>query len=202
MRLGLQVLLPLIPRELSVELVRPGGVRADDSWRASLRVLDAHQMLIVVLTRGSNDGYSPWARYHALTPTSMDQSDTINIERQRYYRLVLPLDPGRPPLSSHPLTWTTISHVIWDGMSPESLSPAQQQAMLDWLHWGGQLILVGGATPAFTVLRDSFLDAHLPADPSGEGVLLGADDLKGLSTAYRPAMRYGDLNATYAIPAT
>ncbi len=40
------------------------------------------------------------------------------LEQQRYYRLVLPMEPDKPALSSHPLTWTTISHVIWDGCRP------------------------------------------------------------------------------------
>jgi len=121
-------------------------------------MLDWHQMLVVVLTRGSNDGYAMWNRLQAFSPTSADMTDITITERQRYYRLVLPLEPTRPPLSPHPLTWTTISHVIWDGMAPDTLPAAQQQAMLDWIHWGGQLILIGGATPSFTVLRESFLD--------------------------------------------
>ena len=53
------------------------------------------------------------------------------------------MDAEKPPLSSHPLTWTTISHVVWDGLPPDILSVAQQQALLDWLHWGGQLIFTG-----------------------------------------------------------
>jgi hypothetical protein len=202
MRLGMQVMLSQIPRELNVELIRPEGVRADESWKASLRILDPHQMLVVVLTRGTNEAYSLWNRYQAFTPLSADMSDQMLSDRQRYYRVVLPLEPDRPPLSPHPLTWTTISHVIWDGMSPESLTAAQQEAMLDWLHWGGQLILVGGATPAFTILRGSFLDPYLPADPSGEGVLLGANELEGMSVEYPPPSRFGDPNDVFPTPAT
>ena len=71
-------------------------------------------------------------------------------------------------------------------MSPDSLSVSQQQAMLDWLHWGGQLVLIGGAGPSFSIFRDSFLDPYLPADPTGESQLLGEDDLKPLSEAYPP----------------
>ena len=41
------------------------------------------------------------------------------LDRQRYYRLVLPIEPDKPALSPHPLTWTTISHVIWDGLPPD-----------------------------------------------------------------------------------
>jgi hypothetical protein len=200
MRLGMQMMLPQIPRELNVELVRPEGVRADEGWRASLRILDPHQMLVVVLTRGTGDAYSPWSRFQAFSPLSMDTSDQALTDRQRYYRLVSSNEPDRKPLSPHPLTWTPISHVLWDAMPPENLNPAQQQAMLDWLHWGGQLILVGGATPAFTVLRDSFLDPYLPADPSGDGVSLHEGDLKGLSAAYPPPMRFADANDIMELP--
>ena len=112
-------------------------------------------------------------------PFGADRADVQAVEHQRYYRMVLPLEPERPLLSPHPLTWTTISHVIWDGMAPETLNPAQQQAMLDWLHWGGQFVLIGGSGPSFATLRDSFLDPYLPAEPSGESVLLSARRLEG-----------------------
>jgi hypothetical protein len=202
MRLGMQVMMPEIPREMAIDLLRPEGVRADDSWRASLRMLDPHQMLVLVLTRGSNDSYASWNRQQAFTPLTLDMTEVAFTDRQRYYRLVLPLEPDRPPLSSQPLTWTTISHVIWDGMPPETLSVGQQQALIDWLHWGGQLILMGGATPSFTLLRDSFLDPYLPADPSGESVLLGENDLKGLSAAYLPPLRFTDPVEAAPIPLT
>ena len=42
--------------------------------------------------------------------------------------------------------------------------------MLDWLHWGGQLVLIGGAGPGFSIFRESFLGPYLPADPTGETV--------------------------------
>jgi hypothetical protein len=201
-RVAMQVMLPRVPRELSLELIRPDGVRADESWKASLRSLDPHQMLIVVLTRGSNDGYSSWGRSLAFTPTSVDPAEFTASERHRYYRLVLPMAPERPLLSPHPLTWTTISHVIWDGMPPDTLASAQQEAMVDWLHWGGQIILVGGATPGFTLLRGSFMDPYLPADPSGDSVLLGANELQGLSLAYPPANHFSDPGEMSYVPAT
>ncbi len=200
--ISMQMMLPQVPRELSLELIRPDGVRADETWKASLRTLDPHQMLIVVLTRGSNDGYAGWGRSPAFTPTSVDPNEFTATERHRYYRLVLPMTPERPVLSPHPLTWTTISHVIWDGMAPETLAAAQQEAMLDWLHWGGQIILVGGATPGFTLLRGSFLDPYLPADPAGDSALLGEAELKGLAAAYPPAIRFDDVAETSLVPTT
>lgn len=185
-RISLQLMLPRIPKEVSLELVRPGAIRADEVWQASLKVLEPHQMLILVLTKGANDPYAPWGRLQALQPSAFDQGDPITMDRLRYYRLVLPLEPEKPPLSPHPLTWAAISHVLWDGPAPEVLGSAQQQAMLDWLHWGGQLILIGGAAPSFSILRDSFLAPYLPADPTGEDVLLDRGALMPLAQAYPP----------------
>ena len=185
-RLGLQMMLPEVPRELVLDLLRPDSLLADESWLATLRVLEPHQMLILVLAKESNDAYAHWARFQAMGPPSEDRTVSDDQERRRYYRLVLPLEPDKPLVSSHPLTWTTISHVIWDGMSPDVLSSPQQQAMLDWLHWGGQLIIIGGAGPSLSALRDSFLAPYLPADPSSENGLLTREDLKPLADAYPP----------------
>ncbi len=45
--------------------------------------------------------------------------------------------------------------------------------MLDWLHWGGQLILSGPDT--LDTLRDSFLAPYLPATSAGARDLQAAD---------------------------
>lgn len=187
-RLSMQIMLPRIPKEVNIDLLRPEAIRADEVWPASLRVLEPHQMLILVLTKESNDPYARWNQFQALIPMSADRNDALVLDRQRYYRLVLPLDPEHLPLSSHPLTWSTLSHVIWDGMPPEMLQPQQQQVMLDWLHWGGQLILVGGAKPSFAALRESFLGPYLPADSTGDNVMLTEQDLAPLSKTYPPVV--------------
>lgn len=189
-KLGLQIMMPRIPKELGLELTRPEAIRADEIWQASLRVLEPYQMLILVLSKDETDLYSRWGQFQSMAPLSADREDTQVFDRQRYYRMVLPMESGTFPLSAHPLTWTTLSHVIWDGLPPERLTPAQQQAMLDWLHWGGQLILIGGARPSFAALEDSFLGPYLPASLSGESDLLNEADLKPLADAYRPVIPY------------
>jgi hypothetical protein len=202
MRPSLQIMLPSVPREISIELVRPQAIRPDEIWQASLKTLDQHQMLILILSKGTNDSYARWARMQALISAMSDRSDPLLLDRQKYYRLVLPLELEQPPLSAHPLTWTTLSHTIWDGMAPEILNPLQQLAMLDWLHWGGQLILVGGAQPSFNSLKDSFLGPYLPADPTGENALLGEAELKPLSESYRPPVAIPDRDEPHPVPAT
>ena len=81
------------------------------------------------------------------------------------YRIA-PTQPNvRPNLPSHSLFWTTIAYVLWDDLDPNLLDLDQQKAMLDWLHWGGQLILSGPDT--LDTLRASFLAPYLPATSSG-----------------------------------
>ena len=55
-------------------------------------------------------------------------------------------------------------------------APRPCQAMIDWLYWGGQLIIVGGSAASYEVLRDGFLAPYLPAEPTGENALLKEAD--------------------------
>ena len=58
------------------------------------------------------------------------------------------------------------------------MAPEQQQALLDWLHWGGGLILGGPQT--LEVLRVPFLTDCLPATVA-ESVRLDAAALAPLN---------------------
>ncbi len=185
-RINLPLFLPSIPKELVFQLMRPEAIREDEAWAAPFRVLEPHQMLIPVLTKNPNDTYSRWNQFRAVFPSSGTKSEPVTYERQRYYRLVLPLELDKPLLPGHPLAWTPISHVIWDGFDPALLNIGQQQAMLDWLHFGGQLVISGGAGPVYGPLRESFLAPFLPADATAENRLYEAKDLEGLAQAYAP----------------
>ena len=185
-RLTMPIFLPAIPKELPFQLIRPEAIRQDEEWTASLRVLEPHQQLVVVLSKAANDQFSRWSLFRATLPSAARRDDPLLLDKQRYYRLVLPQDVDKPLLSAHPLTWSAVSHVIWDGLAPETIGTGQQEAMVDWLHWGGQLVIVGGAGPAFAPLRESFLAPYLPAEPSGENVLRTGAELKALSEAYPP----------------
>ncbi|MDG3002346.1 hypothetical protein [Paludisphaera mucosa] len=187
-RLGMAILLPRTAglKDLPVELIRTGAIRADQVYLAAVRPLAPQQMLALVLTKEANGGYAAWSRLNATIPASIDRSDTQAVDLLRYYRLILPLEPDKPLLPTHPLTWTAVSHIVWDGMEPDVISVSQQAALVDWLHWGGQLVVMGGAGPKFSVLRESFLDPYLPADSTGDGRALDGDDLRALADAYLP----------------
>ncbi len=170
-RLTMPIFLPTIPKELGFQLIRPEAIRQDEEWPASMRVLEPHQQLVIVLSKSANDQFIRWSQARSTLPSAAKRDDPIVMDKQRYYRMVLPLEPDKPLLSAHPLTWSAISHVIWDGLAPEAIGTGQQQAIVDWLHWGGQLVVVGGAGPAFAPFaRVSWPPISRP-DPSGENVL-------------------------------
>ena len=197
-RLTLPVLLPTIPKELGLQLVRPDAIRQDEEWLAPMRVLEPHQQMIVVMSKNPIDAYGRWSTLKAAIPSSVSRDDQPEVDKRRYYRMVLPLDPDKPLLSAHPLTWSPISHVIWDSLPPEQIGVGQQQAMLDWLHFGGQLVVVGGAGPAFAPLRESFLAPYLPAEPTGENAMRTGDELRPLALAYPPPGGSSDPDESHA----
>ncbi|MFO0889316.1 MAG: hypothetical protein U0790_09275 [Isosphaeraceae bacterium] len=190
-RLAVQMLIPRVPREkeLPVELLQPGAIRFDEVWQVPIRLLPPHQMLVVVLSKESSSQYVGWSRLPALVPGGTDREDPMSLDLQRYYRLVLPEEPDKPFLSPHPLTWAPISHILWDGLPPDTLLVAHQQAMLDWLHWGGQIVIMGGAGPTFSIFRDSFLGPYLPGEPTGESKSVGDAELRPLAETYPPPAR-------------
>lgn len=183
--LGMQMMLPYFGKELSLELARPDAIRPDGFWSASLMRLEPHQMVIPVLSTEPS-AYSSWGRMQATLPTSGDRdSGSIEIEKQRYYRMAL-LQSDRPPLSANPLTWTSISHIVWDGLPPEKLTTVQQQALIDWLYLGGQLIVVAAGPTSIAPLEKSFLKDFLPATDSGKSARLSQDDLEPLARLFPP----------------
>ena len=67
----------------------------------------------------------------------------------------------RPALPSNALYWTSIAYLLWDDSDPALWDIDQQQALIDWLHWGGQIIVSG--PDALGQLQNSFLRPYLPA---------------------------------------
>jgi len=100
--------------------------------------------------------------------------DAVGTRANEHYRVSL-ISPGRrTPIPSQSLFWTSTAYVLWDDADPEALSLEQQVALLDWIHWGGQLIISGPET--LETLNNSFLSDYLPAKGDGT-VELTANDL-------------------------
>jgi hypothetical protein len=122
-----------------------------------------HQFYFVVLAR-SPDRYAFLKVLDSVRPPMGTVSDE---KMTAYYRVLLPRIRAKVPvpLPSHALAWTSIAYLLWDDLDPGALSSEQQEALLDWLHWGGQLIVSGPGT--LDTLRGSFLEPYLPATAEG-----------------------------------
>ncbi len=123
-----------------------------------MRRIPAYQYFFVVLASNPNE-YGYIKQLSCVSPP-FDELVDAGVPTM-YYRVILPPSNQRIALPSHPLAWTSIAYVLWDGIAPEKLTLDQSQAMLDWLHWGGQLIVSG--PDSLASLQTSFLQPYLPA---------------------------------------
>lgn len=182
-RISLQTMFPEYARVMNLELARPDAIRPEALWEVNLLKLEPHQMLVAVVGKDA-PSYLVWGQKLQAFRHVNEGVDRLEADRNRYYRMVVTQSPDKPLLSPHSMTWTTLSHVIWDGQAPDNLSIAQQQALIDWIHWGGQLVIMGGAGSDLPFLQDSFLGPYLPADASAENATLTQEDLEGLATEF------------------
>ena len=113
------------------------------------------------------------------------ESDADDTADPVHYRVAMTDVTQVIPLPDNPLTWTSIAYILWDEVDPELFTPEQERALVDWLHWGGQLIISG--PDSLDSLQNSFLEPYLPATSGGPRTIQ-ADD-KSLA----------DLNAAWTI---
>lgn len=95
------------------------------------------------------------------------------------YFIKLPKGEKRVDLPTHALTWTNIAYVVWDKYDPDNLNSSQQQALLDWLHWGGQLVINGPRT--LDRLAGSILGPYLPARAGAKVSKLSNEEIATLN---------------------
>ena len=143
----------------------------------SIKSMSPDQHHLVLLTN-RQDAY----QYLEKAPTIQMPGTNSDNRPYRPSYVIIPSDPQFPvPLPRQSLYWTTIAYVIWDDLDPDRLDPAQQTAMIDWLHFGGQLILSG--PDCVQRLENSFLSQYLPAQ-SEKAVNLTREDLATLNSKW------------------
>lgn len=120
--------------------------------------LKEYEHMIVVLA--SNP--ASYTTLDKLNSVRMPEVEAMESEPLQYYYILRPNAEKRVPLPTHSLALTTTSHIIWDDINPAVLTAEQQQAVLDWLHWGGQIVISGPGS--LDKLKGSFLHAYLPAE--------------------------------------
>jgi len=136
----------------------------DDSpaYGDTLSHMPSYQYFMLVLARDP-DRY----RYLKLLDSvrSRGISNAQTPEEAAFYRLIMP--PTNLPLAlpSHPLCWTTIAVLLWDDVPSGAVGSDQEQSLIDWLHWGGTLVVSG--PHSLDTLRGTALASYLPATSLG-----------------------------------
>lgn len=135
-----------------------GGRLVMEDVRQGTSPMPTYQYHLLVLAQEpSRFGY-----VQSLTACRAPTSSEAETDHLNYYRVFAPKIERFAPVPNHVLTWTSIAYVLWDDLSPEALTEPQRQALVDWLHFGGQLIISG--PNSLEKLRGSFLDPYLPAE--------------------------------------
>jgi hypothetical protein len=81
------------------------------------------------------------------------------------YRIVFPRASGLLALPETMLDWTSTAYLFWDDVSPSELTSEQRRALVDWLHFGGRMIVNGDTI--VTELATSELAPLLPIKVDG-----------------------------------
>ena len=119
-------------------------------------LLEDYQFHIVLLSSRSDSlkylSFMDWVTLPTGSATSGEQP---------VFYSIVPTAKDKPiPLPGQSLNWTTIAYLIWDDLDPDDLSQQQKQALVDWLHFGGQIIFSG--PDCLDRLQSSFLADYLP----------------------------------------
>jgi hypothetical protein len=130
-------------------------------------LMRSYQFHFIILAKNP-DKYGFIRSTSCVAPPTDDWS-MADIPRANYI-ISTPNLKERATLPHSAMTWTTTAYILWDDVDPDALSFDQQTAMLDWLHWGGQLIVSG--PQSIEQLRLGFLSDYLPATP---GPMVNAD---------------------------
>lgn len=171
-------LAPRVQRQMMVrgELVERGFGRQLRA-QTPLARMPSYQYFFVVLAK-EPARYSLLKTLDSVSVPWDGETEMDDTEDPLHYRVVMPPAEREILLSDNALTWTSTAYVLWDEIDPKLFTPAQRQALVDWVHWGGQLVVNG--PDSLDLLKGSFLEPLLPAT-SGGGREIKAADLAALN---------------------
>jgi hypothetical protein len=153
------------PVYLSTELEERGLGFAIGQPRIKLTAMPWYQYHFVVLAKEPSR-YSFIKSLDSVKVPFDGETDMDDTEDPVHYRVSLLATGKSVPLPDNSLTWSSIAYILWDEVDPgEPFSAAQKRALVDWLHWGGQIIING--PDSLDLLRGSFLEPYLPATSEG-----------------------------------
>jgi hypothetical protein len=152
---------------------RKGGRGVYEQMHLNLKRMPAYQYHFVVLARWPQSYKYLEGLDSVKNPTDVTMGTSQEEWSLGYYRVHLVTAEKRATLPRHALFWTSIAYVLWDDAEPSALGLEQRTALLDWLHWGGQLIISG--PDSLDALANSYLDPYLPATTTRTRELTAAD---------------------------
>jgi hypothetical protein len=173
--------------QMATELVERGFGSTARPFPAPLTRMPSYQYHFVILAKEPNRYAFIKALDSVKVPFNGD-AETDDTEATYHYQPELLKIDASIPLPDNPLAWTSIAYVLWDNVDPQSFTPEQQRALVDWLHWGGQLIVSG--PDSLDGLKGSFLEPYLPATSAGSRAIAGPD-LADLNRAWTVAAPHG-----------
>lgn len=140
--------------------------------------LKEHEYLMVVLSPQSSS-----YKYLGVLDAVFWRGEEFMIEeRTRSYHLQLVnAKDNRYAFPTSMLNMTQIAVLVWDDVSPENLSATQKDAIVDWLHWGGQILISGPSS--WSRLQESFLSPYLPAS-TAQATELTDEDFAQISNTW------------------
>jgi hypothetical protein len=143
---------------MNFKLATAGGATAIER-SMMFSPMPSYRYFFIVLSKGSRFDYlNKRLDSIRLHRSVLDSGDG---RKDQFYEVVTMPPNRRPALPSHSLYWTSIAYLLWDESDPALWDLDQQQAVIDWLHWGGQIIVSG--PDALQQLQNSFLRPFLPA---------------------------------------
>ncbi|MDC0278763.1 hypothetical protein OAL43_01015 [bacterium] len=135
------------------------NLRKVTKWR---RILEPQEYFFVILTNRPER----FARLQAANWVRHTTEDFQTVQSQGNYRIILPsASNGIIALPQTMLDWTGTAVLLWDNFSADSLTLAQQNAIADWVRFGGQIIING--TVASESIGYSALADLLPMHSKG-----------------------------------
>ncbi len=146
-----------------------GAVVGDIPIGTPLTMMKSYQYFFVVLAKEPNR----YTFLKSLNGVLVPQDTLDGSEDLPHYQVLLPDISKQVPLPDNPMCWTTIAFVLWDEVDPDQLDRQRREALIDWLHWGGQLIVNG--PDSLQLLENSFLAPYLPATDGGAAEITKVD---------------------------
>jgi hypothetical protein len=143
-----------------------------DQPATSLTRMPSYQYHFVVLAREPTR-YSFIKTIDSVRVPWDGESGADDTEDPLHYRVIQSDVSQAIQLPDNPLTWTSIAYLLWDEVDPEKFTPEQERALIDWLHWGGQIIVSG--PDSLDLIKGSFLEAYMPATNGGKRTIAPED---------------------------